>query len=93
MSTGGSSREIKEGLFWRTHQVGESGWTAALPLEGGGAGAEGTPGDDFSAKPVLVRARVREWGTLHEVVARLELVGSGFERTLVRVACFGNILH
>lgn len=69
--------------FGARAQVGESGWTQPLPLEG--AVAEGTPGDDFSAKPVLVRARVREWGTLHEVVARLELVGSGFERTLVRL--------
>jgi len=32
---------------------------------------------------VLIRADIPEWGTVHEIVARLDLVGSGFERTLV----------
>lgn len=61
-------------------QVGESGWTAPLPLESN-AGAEGP--DDINTKPVLIRARIPVWGTVHEIVARLELVGGGFERTLV----------
>lgn len=60
--------------------MGESGWTAPLPLESS-AGAEGP--DDINTKPVLIRARIPEWGTVHEIVARLELVGGGFERTLV----------
>jgi hypothetical protein len=37
---------------------------------------------------VLVRAEIPDWGTVHEIVARLDLVGSGFERTLV-----GFLLH
>ncbi|KAK9908805.1 hypothetical protein WJX75_003140 [Coccomyxa subellipsoidea] len=60
-------------------KVGESGWTAPLPLESG-TGEEGP--DDINTKPVLIRARIPEWGTVHEIVARLELVGGGFERTL-----------
>ena len=63
--------------------MGESGWTQPLPLESS-AGAEGAPPEDINTKPVLVRARIPEWGTCHELVARLELVGGGFERTLVR---------
>ena len=66
----------------RYGQVGESGWTSPLPLESGGGGEEGP--DDINTKPVLIRARIPEWGTVHEIVARLELVGGGFERTLVR---------
>lgn len=64
--------------------MGESGWTAPLPLESG-TGDEGP--DDINTKPVLIRARISEWGTVHEIVARLELVGGGFERTLVSAAC------
>lgn len=60
--------------------MGESGWTAPLPLESS-ASAEGP--DDINTKPVLVRARIPEWGTVHDIVARVELVGGGFERTLV----------
>jgi len=33
---------------------------------------------------MLVRAAVPAWGALYELVARLELLGSDFERTLVR---------
>ncbi len=57
-------------------RVGESGWTAPLPLEGG----EG--GEELEARPVLVRAAVPAWGALYELVARLELLGADFERTL-----------
>ena len=62
-------------------QVGQSGWTRPLPLENGGVGSEV---EDFNTQPVLIRAKIPEWGTVHEVVARTELVGRGFERTLVR---------
>lgn len=60
--------------------MGESGWTAPLPLE---SNANTEAPEDFNIKPVLIRARIPEWGTVHEITARLELVGNGFERTLV----------
>ena len=63
-------------------QVGESGWTSPLPLE---SNANTEAPEDFNIKPVLIRARIPEWGTVHEITARLELVGNGFERTLVRL--------
>ena len=72
-------------------QVGQSGWTRPLPLENGGVGSDA---EDFNTQPVLIRAKIPEWGTVHEVVARTELVGRGFERTLVglwggcRLCCF-----
>ena len=56
-----------------------SGWTDPLPLDSGAAASTG----EASSKPVLVRAKIPEWGSVHEFVARLDLVGSGFERTLV----------
>lgn len=59
-------------------RVGSSGWTEALPLEG----AEGA--EELEARPALLRAAVPAWGALYELVARLELLGSDFERTLVR---------
>ena len=62
--------------------MGESGWTPPLPLE---SNANTEAPEDFNTKPVLIRARVPEWGTVHEITARLELVGHGFERTLVRL--------
>ena len=37
----------------------------------------------MSTKPVLIRAQIPEWGTVHEVVARVEMAGIGFERTMV----------
>lgn len=61
-------------------QVGESGWSAAIPLESTSTISQA---QDFNTKPVLLRARVQEWGVMYEVVARLELVGGGFERTMV----------
>ena len=62
--------------------MGESGWTPPLPLE---SNANTEAPEDFNTKPVLIRARVPEWGTVHEITGRLELVGHGFERTLVRL--------
>lgn len=64
------------GLRLRT---GSSGWTEALPLEG----AEGA--EELEARPALLRAAVPAWGALYELVARLELLGSEFERTLVGI--------
>ncbi|RMZ56118.1 hypothetical protein APUTEX25_004542, partial [Auxenochlorella protothecoides] len=56
-------------------RVAGSGWTPPLALEAGAAGAR--PGGDDSPldglEPVLVQARVREFGVTHEVVARLEV--------------------
>lgn len=60
--------------------MGESGWTSPLPLE---SNTNTEAPEDFNIKPVLIRARIPEWGTVHEMTARLELVGNGFERTLV----------
>ncbi|KAK9834254.1 hypothetical protein WJX81_000411 [Elliptochloris bilobata] len=57
-------------------RIGSSGWTEPLPLEG----ADGT--EDMEARPALIRAAVPAWGALYELVARLELLGSDFERTL-----------
>ncbi len=37
----------------------------------------------MNTKPVLLRAQIPEWGTVHEVVARVEMAGAGFERTMV----------
>ena len=69
--------------------MGESGWTAPLPLESS-AGEEGP--DDINTKPVLIRARIPEWGTVHEIVARLELIGGGFERTLVSTTSLSSFI-
>ena len=68
-------------------QIGESGWAPPLPLES--SDGSNQP-DDVNTKPVLLRARIPEWGTVHEVVARVEMAGSGFERTMVckPVSCF-----
>lgn len=60
-------------------QVGDSGWTAPIPLESGGQQGP----DQLNTKPVLIRASIPSWGTQHEVVARLDLVGGGFARTMV----------
>lgn len=65
-------------------QVGDSGWTAPMPLESGAQG-EGT--EQLNTRPVLVRAKIPSWGTMHEVVARLDLVGGGFARTMVSTRC------
>lgn len=67
-------------VWWGT-QVGESGWTEALNLE---SRADLDQAQDFSVRPVLIRARMPSWGAVAEVVARLEVVGSSFERTMVR---------
>lgn len=65
-------------------QIGESGWTDPLPLDSGAAACTG----EASSKPVLVRAYIPDLGSTHEMVARLDLAGSGFERTLVS---FGSV--
>ena len=61
-------------------QIGESGWAAPLPLESSNNNSQP---DDVSTKPVVIRAQIPEWGTVHEVVARVEMAGVGFERTMV----------
>lgn len=61
-------------------KVAGSGWTSPLPLDSAAAGGAG----EASSKPVLIRAHVPELGATHELVARLELGGTGFERTLVK---------
>ena len=47
--------------------------------------------DQLNTKPMLIRARIPSWGTQHDVVVRLDLVGGGFARTMVR-ACLGKLL-
>ena len=37
----------------------------------------------MNIKPVLLRAQIPEWGTVHEMVARVEMAGAGFEHTMV----------
>ncbi|KAL3132004.1 hypothetical protein ABBQ32_14227 [Trebouxia sp. C0010 RCD-2024] len=61
-------------------RIGESGWAPPLPLESSNNNSQP---DDVSTKPVLIRAQIPEWGTVHEVVARVEMAGIGFERTMV----------
>lgn len=61
-------------------QIGESGWAPPLPLESSNNNSQP---DDVSTKPVVIRAQIPEWGTVHEVVARVEMAGVGFERTMV----------
>ena len=61
-------------------QIGESGWAPPLPLESSDSSSQA---DDMNTKPVLLRAQIPEWGTVHEVVARVEMAGAGFERTMV----------
>ena len=69
-------------------QVGESGWAPPLPLESSDSNSQP---DDMSTKPVLIRAQIPDWGTVHEVVARIEMAGSGFERTMVSfTACIAQ---
>lgn len=76
----------KNALF--LFKAGNSGWTDPLPLDSVAAASTG----EASSKPVLVRAAIPEWGSVHEFVARLNLVGSGFERTLVsHLGCLGAI--
>ncbi|DBB13379.1 TPA: hypothetical protein ACH3X3_005112 [Trebouxia sp. C0006] len=65
------------GLCLRT---GESGWAPPLPLESSDSSSQA---DDMNTKPVLLRAQIPEWGTVHEVVARVDMAGAGFERTMV----------
>ena len=61
-------------------QVGESGWSQPLPLESSNSGNQE---EDVNTRPVLLRAHIPDWGTVHEVVARVEMAGSGFEHTMV----------
>ncbi|KAL0043259.1 hypothetical protein WJX82_006661 [Trebouxia sp. C0006] len=61
-------------------RIGESGWAPPLPLESSDSSSQA---DDMNTKPVLLRAQIPEWGTVHEVVARVEMAGVGFERTMV----------
>ncbi|DBB13347.1 TPA: hypothetical protein ACH3X3_005082 [Trebouxia sp. C0006] len=61
-------------------RIGESGWAPPLPLESSDSSSQA---DDMNTKPVLLRAQIPEWGTVHEVVARVEMAGAGFERTMV----------
>ncbi|DBB13383.1 TPA: hypothetical protein ACH3X3_005116 [Trebouxia sp. C0006] len=62
-------------------RIGESGWAPLLPLESSDSSSQA---DDMNTKPVLLRAQIPEWGTVHEVVARVEMAGAGFERTMIR---------
>ncbi|DBA65520.1 TPA: hypothetical protein ACH3X2_003176 [Trebouxia sp. C0005] len=61
-------------------RIGESGWAPLLPLESSDSSSQA---DDMNTKPVLLRAHIPDWGTVHEVVARVEMAGAGFERTMV----------
>ena len=45
---------------------------------------DGTPEELGQNKPVLLRARVPESHTVYEIVARMEMVGGVFSRTMVR---------
>ena len=60
-------------------QVGGSGWTEAIPLDSSPGAADG----QTDSKPFLIRAKVPEWGQVHEFIAFSEFAGAGFERTMV----------
>ena len=68
-------------------QIGESGWAPPLPLE---SCDNSSQPDDMNTKPVLLCAQIPEWGTVHELVARVEMAGTGFERTMVS-DCSGDL--
>ncbi len=61
-------------------QIGESGWAPSLPLE---SSDNSSQADDMNTKPVMLRAHIPEWRPVHEVVARVEIIGAGFERIMV----------
>ncbi|DBB13333.1 TPA: hypothetical protein ACH3X3_005068 [Trebouxia sp. C0006] len=61
-------------------RIGKSGWAPPLPLESSDSSSQA---DDMNTKPMLLRAQIPEWGTVHEVVARVEMAGAGFEHTIV----------
>jgi len=71
-------------------QIGESGWAPPLPLESSDSSSQA---DDMNTKPVLLRAQIPEWGTVHEVVARVEMAGAGFERTMVSLCAVKGLLE
>jgi hypothetical protein len=80
--------------MWRTQQlcwallaqVETSGWTKPMPLERADMmrPGDGTPEELGQNKPVLLRASVPESHTVYEIVARMEMVGGVFSRTMVR---------
>jgi len=70
-------------------QIGESGWAPPLPLESSNSSSQA---DDMNTKPVLLRAQIPEWGTVHEVVARVEMAGAGFQRTMVSLCAMKHLL-
>jgi hypothetical protein len=67
-------------------QVETSGWTKPMPLERADMmhPGDGTPEELGQNKPVLLRASVPESHTVYEIVARMEMVGGVFSRTMVR---------
>ncbi len=71
-------------------QIGESGWAPPLPLESSDSSSQA---DDMNTKPVLLRAQIPEWGSVHEVVARVEMAGAGFERTMVGHCAMKGLLE
>jgi hypothetical protein len=80
--------------MWRTQKLGwalltqveTSGWTKPMPLERADMmhPGDGTPEELGQNKPVLLRASVPESHTVYEIVARMEMVGGVFSRTMVR---------
>lgn len=76
-----------------TAQVESSGWTKPMPLERADLmnPSSGSPEEAGQNKPVLLRASVPESHTVYEVIARMELVGGVFSRTMVSTcAGFGT---
>ena len=63
-------------------QVNGSGWTQELALD-----SADTAKDKVETRPVLIKAVAPGQGVQHEVVARLDLVGGRFARTMVLPAC------
>ncbi len=71
-------------------QIGESGWAPPLPLESSDSSSQA---DDMNTKLVLLRAQIPEWGSVHEVVARVKMAGAGFERTMVSLCAMKGLLE
>ena len=64
-------------------QAEGSGWSAPLALDSGD-----TARDKVETRPVKFRVRLPGKGLLHEIVARLDLVGGKFARTMVRFCVY-----
>lgn len=71
---------------WPERCPAGSGWTPPLALDVADVGAGGQAGPVAdNTRPILIQAVVREFGVVHEIVARLEL--TSYRNSQVRGSC------